>query len=71
MAKELELVRSTVLQLEEQLEKLKIDHEEALEKQSSYQEKVNQLQTQLAQEIKNKNQITWVLFTIIIIIFLG
>lgn len=55
MAKELELVRSTVLQLEDQLEKLKIDNEE---KQTSYQEKINQLQAQLAQEIKNKNQIT-------------
>ncbi|XP_043285165.1 uncharacterized protein tacc isoform X2 [Venturia canescens] len=58
MAKELELVRTTVLQLEEQLEKLKIDHEEALDKQASYKEKINQLQTQLAQEVKHKNEIT-------------
>lgn len=60
MAKELELVRTTVLQLEEQLEKLKIDHEEALETQASYKEKINQLQAQLAQEVKHKNEITLV-----------
>jgi hypothetical protein len=59
MVKELELVRSTVLRLEEELEKQKKEHDVELNKQrSSFQEKINRLQTQLAQEIKNKNQMT-------------
>ncbi|XP_063977620.1 transforming acidic coiled-coil-containing protein 3 isoform X2 [Diachasmimorpha longicaudata] len=61
MAKELELVRSTVLQLEEQLEKEKVEKErerkEAEKQRESFNETVNQLQKQLTQEIKNKNQI--------------
>ncbi|XP_015114621.1 transforming acidic coiled-coil-containing protein 3 isoform X2 [Diachasma alloeum] len=61
MAKELELVRSTVLQLEEQLEKEKMERErercEAEKQRESFNETVSQLQRQLAQEIKNKNQI--------------
>ncbi|XP_011310922.1 transforming acidic coiled-coil-containing protein 1 isoform X2 [Fopius arisanus] len=61
MAKELELVRSTVLQLEDQLQKEKVERErerkEAEKQRESFAETVSQLQKQLAQEIKNKNQI--------------
>ncbi|XP_057328054.1 uncharacterized protein LOC130669284 isoform X2 [Microplitis mediator] len=61
MAGELELVRSTVLQLEEQLEKQKHSYDKQLDekdkKNKSLQDTINQLQKQLAQEIKNKDQI--------------
>ncbi|OXU27808.1 hypothetical protein TSAR_006198 [Trichomalopsis sarcophagae] len=60
MAKELELVRTTVLQLEAELEKQKQEHREQLEKQkAAYEEKVThmqtkftQMQSQLTQEVK-------------------
>lgn len=55
MSKELELVRSTVLQLEEELEKQKKEHKVELEKQK---EKINKLQAQVAQEVKTKSQMT-------------
>lgn len=59
MSKELELVKSTVLQLEEELEKQKKEHEAELERQkNSFQEKINKLQAQLAQEVKSKSQMT-------------
>ncbi|XP_076644771.1 transforming acidic coiled-coil protein isoform X2 [Halictus rubicundus] len=62
MSKELELVRSTVLQLEEELEKQKKEHKAELEKlerqKSSLQEKINQLQAQMAQEVKSKSEMT-------------
>lgn len=62
MSKELELVRTTVLQLEKELEKQKKEYEAELEKQKnenfSFQEKINKLQTQIAQEIKSKSQMT-------------
>ncbi|XP_043590337.1 transforming acidic coiled-coil-containing protein 3 isoform X2 [Bombus pyrosoma] len=59
ISKELELVRTTVLQLEEELEKQKKEHEAELEKQkNAFQEKVNKLQAQMAQEIKSKSQMT-------------
>ncbi|XP_076288276.1 transforming acidic coiled-coil protein isoform X2 [Lasioglossum baleicum] len=59
MSKELELVRATVLQLEEELEKQKKEHKAELERQkNSFQEKINQLQAQLAQEVKSKSEIT-------------
>lgn len=59
MSKELELVRTTVLQLEEELEKQKKEHEAELERQkATFQEKLNKLQTQMAQEIKTKTQMT-------------
>ncbi|XP_012220320.1 transforming acidic coiled-coil-containing protein 3 isoform X2 [Linepithema humile] len=55
MSKELELVRTTVLQLEDELEKQKKEHKAELEKQK---EKINKLQTQIAQEVKTKSQMT-------------
>lgn len=59
MGKELELVRTTVLQLEEELEKQKKEHEAELERQKViFQEKNNKLQAQMSQEIKIKNQMT-------------
>lgn len=59
MGKELELVRTTVLQLEEELEKQKKEHEAELERQKAiFQEKINKLQAQMSQEIKIKNQMT-------------
>ncbi|CAD1468977.1 unnamed protein product, partial [Heterotrigona itama] len=59
MNKELELVRSTVLQLEEKLEKQKKEHEAEIENQrNAFQEKINKLQTQIVQEIKSKSQMT-------------
>lgn len=62
MSKELELVRTTVLQLEKELEKQKKEYETELEKQKnenfSFQEKINKLQAQIAQEIKSKSQMT-------------
>ncbi|CAK9833833.1 Transforming acidic coiled-coil-containing protein 1 [Anthophora retusa] len=59
MCKELELVRATVLQLEEELEKQKKEYETELEKQkNAFQEKINKLQTQIAQEVKSKSQMT-------------
>ncbi|XP_012167364.2 centrosomal protein of 290 kDa isoform X2 [Bombus terrestris] len=59
MSKELELVRTTVLQLEEELEKQKKEYEAELEKQkNAFQEKMNKLQAQMAQEIKSKSQMT-------------
>ncbi|KAK0162635.1 hypothetical protein PV327_006398 [Microctonus hyperodae] len=61
MAKELEIVRATVIQLEEQLEKqkLKNDQQEKEHKvdREAFQEAITQLQKQLNQEIKSKNQI--------------
>ncbi|XP_020285988.1 myosin heavy chain, cardiac muscle isoform isoform X2 [Pseudomyrmex gracilis] len=57
MSKELELVRTTVLQLEEQLEKQKKEHEAELERQKTvFQEKISKLQTQVAQEVKSRTQ---------------
>ncbi|KAG5325303.1 TACC1 protein, partial [Pseudoatta argentina] len=59
MSKELELVRTTVLQLEEELEKQKKEHEVELERQKVvFQEKINKLQAQMSQEIKTKTQMT-------------
>ncbi|XP_017755069.1 PREDICTED: coiled-coil domain-containing protein 18 [Eufriesea mexicana] len=59
MSKELELVRATVLQLEEELEKQKKEYESELEKQkNAFQEKINKLQAQIAQEVKSKSQMT-------------
>ncbi|XP_018339372.1 PREDICTED: transforming acidic coiled-coil-containing protein 3 isoform X2 [Trachymyrmex septentrionalis] len=59
MSKELELVRTTVLQLEEELEKQKKEHEAELERQkAAFQEKINKLQAQMSQEIKTKTQMT-------------
>jgi len=59
MSKELELVRTTVLQLEEELEKQKKEHEVELERQKAiFQEKINKLQAQMSQEIKTKTQMT-------------
>jgi len=59
MSKELELVRTTVLQLEEELEKQKKEHEAELERQkATFQEKINKLQAQMSQEIKTKTQMT-------------
>ncbi|XP_012527640.1 transforming acidic coiled-coil-containing protein 2 isoform X2 [Monomorium pharaonis] len=62
MSKELELVRTTVLQLEEELEKQKKEHETELERQKAvFQEKVNKLQAQISQEIKTRTQMKVVL----------
>lgn len=59
MSKELELVRATVLQLEEELEKQKKEYEAELERQkNSFQEKINKVQAQMAQEVKSKLQMT-------------
>jgi len=59
MSKELELVRTSVLQLEEELEKQRKEHVTELEKQKAiFQEKTNKLQTQVAQEVKTKTQMT-------------
>ncbi|XP_044008633.1 interaptin isoform X2 [Aphidius gifuensis] len=69
MAKELELVRTNVLQLEEQIEQQKIkyhtdiktinDDKEKLELQNiTLRDTINQLKKELQQEIKNKNQVT-------------
>ncbi|KMQ96216.1 transforming acidic coiled-coil-containing protein 1 [Lasius niger] len=59
MSKELEVVRTTVLQLEEELEKQKKEHEAELERQkAAFQEKINKMQTQVAQEVKTKTQMT-------------
>ncbi|XP_072764062.1 uncharacterized protein Tacc isoform X2 [Anoplolepis gracilipes] len=59
MSKELEIVRTTVLQLEEELEKQKKEHEAELERQkAAFQEKINKMQTQMAQEVKTKTQMT-------------
>ena len=66
MAKELELVRASVIQLEEELEKVKRDHKDELEKmKKTYEEKVKsvqsecgQMQSQLNQEVKCKDQMT-------------
>ncbi|KAG7200281.1 hypothetical protein KM043_017748 [Ampulex compressa] len=55
MSKELELVRATVLQLEEQLEKQKKEYDSELDRQkTAYQDKINKLQVQLAQEVESK-----------------
>ena len=66
MAKELEIVRSTVLQLEGELEKQRKEYKEQLERQktvfddkiSHVQTKYSQMQSQLSQEIKCKDQMT-------------
>lgn len=62
MASELELVRSTVLQLEEQLEKQKQSYDKQLDekdkKNKSLQEMVAQLQRQLTHEIQLKDEMT-------------
>ncbi|XP_071553457.1 uncharacterized protein [Temnothorax nylanderi] len=59
MSKELKLVRTTVLQLEEELEKQKKEHEAELERQkATFQEKINKLQAQMSQEKKTKTQMT-------------
>lgn len=62
MSKELELVRTTVLQLEEELEKQKKEHKAELERveleKATVQEKINKLQAQMTQEIKTKTQMT-------------
>ncbi|XP_034951795.1 progesterone-induced-blocking factor 1 isoform X2 [Chelonus insularis] len=57
MAKELELVKATVLQLEEQLEKEKEENKNYQKQKEDLQETINQLQKQIAKEIKHKNQI--------------
>lgn len=56
MAKELELVRSTVLQLDAQLEKERKEHEEELEKQRLSYKK---LKDELALEVQKKNEMTY------------
>lgn len=57
IAEELELVRSTMLRLEEELEEKQKNHETDLEKQkTTLQEKINKLQAQVAQEVKMKTQ---------------
>ncbi|XP_043251752.1 calponin homology domain-containing protein DDB_G0272472 isoform X1 [Colletes gigas] len=70
MSKELELVRTTVLQLEEELKKQKKEYEAELERQKKeyeselerqknfFQESINKLQAQIAQEVKSKSQMT-------------
>lgn len=59
MSKELELVRTTVLQLEEELQKQKKEYEAELDKRKlAYQDKINKLQAQMAQEVKSKSQMT-------------
>lgn len=58
MSKELELVRTSVLQLEEELEKEKKEHAAELERQKvAFLEKINKLQAQMAQEVKTKGQL--------------
>ncbi|XP_033219841.1 enolase-phosphatase E1-like isoform X2 [Belonocnema kinseyi] len=72
MAKELELVRSLVVQLEEKLEKIEKDREEDTKKyqkeikkqQEEYaklEQKNSKLEAQIAQEIESKKQVTVVL----------
>lgn len=74
MAKELELVRSLVVQLEEKLEKIEKDREEDTKKhqneikkqQEEYaklEQKNSKLEVQIAQEIESKKQVTLVFFT--------
>lgn len=62
MVKELELVRSTVIQLETELEKQKKESEKQNaaheDKINSLQNKISQMQTQLSQEVKCKEQMT-------------
>lgn len=59
MSKELEVVRTTVLQLEEELEKQKKEHKAELERQkAAFQEKINKMQAQMAQEVKARTQMT-------------
>lgn len=66
MAEELKLVRSTVLQLEAELDKQKQEHKEQLERQrmsledkiGQQQSKFSQMQSQLTQEVKSKDQMT-------------
>lgn len=69
MAKELELVRTLVVQLEEKLEKVEKEREEDkkkfqkdLKKQQDecrkYDDKNSKLETTLAQELESKKQLT-------------
>lgn len=70
MVKELELVRSSVLQLEEELDKQKQEHKKELEKQKqeykqqlekikeNCEDKICNVQTKLTDEIKCKDQMT-------------
>lgn len=59
MSKELELVRTSVLQLEEELQKKREEHTAELEKQKTiFQEKINKLQAQMSQEAKTKTQMS-------------
>lgn len=66
MAEELKLVRSTVLQLEAELEKQKQEHKAQLERQNlSFEDKIlqqqskfSQMQSQLTQEVKSNDQMT-------------
>lgn len=59
MSKELELVRTTVLQLEEELVKQKKEHEAELERRkAAFQEKINKLQAQMSQEVKTNTQMS-------------
>ncbi|XP_011496591.1 PREDICTED: probable myosin light chain kinase DDB_G0279831 [Ceratosolen solmsi marchali] len=66
MAKELEFVRSTVLQLEAEIEKQQQEYKDQLDRQkevfedkiSLIQTKHNQMQAQLTQEVKCKDQMT-------------
>lgn len=69
MTKELELVRTTVLQLEEEIERQKINHDiekkklqddkiKAEQQNDSLHATISQLKKELSQEIKSKNQIT-------------
>lgn len=57
MAKELELVRATVLQLDSQLDKERKEHEEDLEKERT---KYRALELELAREVQKKNEMTYV-----------
>ncbi|KAJ8684407.1 hypothetical protein QAD02_020199 [Eretmocerus hayati] len=55
MAKELELVRSTMLQLEEDL---RVNQDQSEKQKLAYEEKMSQLQVKLTQEVKCKEQMT-------------
>jgi hypothetical protein len=66
LVKEMELVRLTVIQLEAEIEKYGHEYKDQLNKQTEalehelrlLQTKYNQLQAQLIQEVKSKDQMT-------------
>ena len=73
MAKELELVRSLVVQLQEKLEKIEKEREEDSkryqkeikkhqEEYAKLEQKNSRLEAQLAQEVESKKQVTCVYF---------